>query len=332
MSELSGNLQDFPLPDVLRLLGKSRKGGVLHLYGDDARGRIYLDDGRITYATTRAGDDFADPDAPERRSGDRRRVELSGIKDRDPQHFQDHLKSQIVEVLVRLGRESSGSFVFQNGVTPSEPVKEPFLVDELLTDAEAELKEWTRIEGIIGSTATPMTMIETLPADATITIDGMAWNALAVMASSATARRVADQLGQFEIVAARAIARLVEQGLIEPALDAPPETEEAEPEPPEDVEFSEDETKQVLSALTSGTIDPPATDAEEEASEPIGLDLPSRSGEASPDDEADDGWGGLEDEPPTDPEPEPDESEFDGQPPASELARRWRNLRSTTTP
>jgi len=316
MSELSGNLSDFPLPDVLRLLAKSRKSGVLHLYGDGNRGRVYLDDGRVSYATTRAGDDFADADQPERRSSaDRRRVELGGIKDRSPDQFHDHLKSQIVEVLVRLGREASGSFVFQNGVTPTEPVREPFLVDDLLTDAEAELKEWTRIEEIIGSTATPMTMVETMPADATITIDGMAWNALAVMASSATARRIADQLGQFEIVAARALARLVEQGLVTKALDVPPAED-----PGDETELSEQETKAVLSALTANPVE-----VRTQVEEPVHLVSETELADNAPED---DGWGGL-DGPEDEPGDDLDDDIFSGdQPPASELARRWRNLRS----
>ncbi len=220
MSELSGNLRDFPLPDVLRLLGKGKKQGVLHVYGAVSRGRIYLEDGRISYATTRAGDEFADSERPgsnERR--DRRRVELANIKDRNPAQFQEHLKAQIIEVLVRLGREASGSFVFQTGISPEEPVKEPFLVEEILVDAEAELKEWTRIEGIIGSTTTPMTMVSRMAADKTITVDGLAWNALAVMATHATAKNIAEELGQFEIVAARTLARLIEQGLVEPAVE-----------------------------------------------------------------------------------------------------------------
>lgn len=312
VSELSGNLQDFPLPDVLRLLAKSRKQGVLHVYGDVNRGRVYLEDGRVSYATTRAGDDFADSDSSHGTGGaERRRVELGDIKDRDPGQFQDHLKAQIVEVLVRLGRETTGSFVFQNGVAPAEPVKEPMTVDELLADAEAELKEWNRIEAIIGSTATPMTMVRTMEADQTITIDGLAWNALAVMAGSATARDVAEHLGQFEIVAGRTLARLVEQGLVEKQEDH--RAEERAPAPdPVGVELSELETKAVLSALSD--------EPEDGDDEPAPVD-------GADEGETDDGWGGLEDaeEPPV----EIDVLGDDDHPPASELARRWRNLRSS---
>ena len=349
MSELSGNLQDFPLPDVLRLLSKGKKNGVLHLYGEEHRGRVYLDDGRISYATTRAGDEFADAEgAGAAGDGERHRIDLGEIKDQNPEKFQDHLKSQIVEVLVRLGRETEGSFVFQNNVTPAEPVKEPFMVEDILSDAEAELKEWTRIENIIGTTSTRMTMVKSMPANTTITIDGTAWNALAVMTGSASARKIAGELNQFEIVAARALARLVEQGLVEPTTD------QADPEPAErsdtpiishedhrveeptqrdtdDEEFSEDETKAVLSALTGAPNESPETLSEHEpvrlVGEPDAVDVAEEEHPAESDDEDDDGWGGLED---TEPDPSPSNGDiFDhDQPPASELARRWRSLRS----
>jgi hypothetical protein len=334
MSELSGNLQDFPLPDVLRLLSKGKKNGVLHLYGDEHRGRVYLDDGRISYATTRSGDEFADADGPTPiGSGERQRIDLGEIKDQNPEKFQDHLKSQIVEVLVRLGRETEGSFVFQNGVTPAEPVKEPFLVDEILGDAEAELKEWTRIEGIIGTTSTPMTMVRSMPANTTITIDGMAWNALAVMSGSGSARKIANQLNQFEIVAARALARLVEQGLVEPAADIAGSDAarfESEPEQVQEADFSEIETKAVLSALTGGSVagedtapEPVRLVGEHEAADDGGGDEHGRENDG----DEDDGWAGLDD---PEPAPEPTAGDiFDNvQPPASELARRWRSLRS----
>lgn len=307
MSELSGSLEDFPLPDVMRLLARGRKDGVLHVYGDTSRGRVYLDEGRISYATTRASDDFAEGDGAEGANGahDRRRTKLIDVADDDPTRFMEYLESQIVEVLVRLGRESSGSFVFQNGVRPTEPVKEPFPIDGLLARAEGELKEWHRIEDIIHSTATPLTLNGSMAADHQITIDGLAWNAIACLAGQASSRDIAKELGEFEIVAARTMARLVEQGLVTvlqaPQAPQPPPVSE-EPPPPDDFlvpkqpepELSASETREVLSALSSKDIDRPVARAETPTDEPPVVDD-----------------GDLEQ-------------------PSSELARRWRTLRSAT--
>ena len=329
MSELSGSLEDFPLPDVLRLLNRGTKHGVLHVYGDVVRGRVYLDEGRISYATTRSTDDFAEGAGAENRAdADRRRLHLEEVGDEDPELFNDFLKLQITEVLVRLGRETSGSFVFQNGVIPEESVKEPFSVDEVLAAAEAELKEWTRIEAIIGTTSQPMTLVLPVEEDRQIKLSGLEWNTLGVLATTATTREVAERLQMFEIVAGRIIARLVEEGLVEVAMDPkaakapsapPPVEEEPVPSPVEDAaalieedddddeettDLSEDETREVLSALTRD--------------EPRGAEGFEGLGDDEPEDET------ADDE---DVGPDQD-NDLDEQPPASELARRWRNLRA----
>ncbi len=332
MSELSGSLEDFPLPDVLRLLSRRTKHGVLHVYGDVVRGRVYLDEGRISYATTRSTDDFAEGAGAENRAdADRRRLHLEEVGHEDPELFNDFLKLQITEVLVRLGRETSGSFVFQNGVIPEESVKEPFSVDEVLAAAEAELKEWTRIEAIIGTTSRPMTLVLPIEEDRQIELSGLEWNTLGVLATTATTREVAERLQMFEIVAGRIIARLVEEGLVEVAMDPkaakapsapPPVEEEPVPSPVEEAvtllreqeeeeddeaeavegssDLSEDETREVLSALTR---DEPRSAEEFEG---LGDDEPADDGNAG---------GGRG-------------TDLDEQPPASELARRWRNLRA----
>lgn len=345
MSELSGSLEDFPLPDVLRLLAKGHKDGVLHMYGDVVRGRVYLDDGRISYATTRETDDFAEGQGSEpRKSEDRRRVRLDEVHDDDPELFGEVLRLQIVEVLVRLGRETSGSFVFQNGVAPQEPVKEPFEVNELLAAAEAELKEWHRIESIIGTTSTPLRMVTGVPDDQKISLDGTAWNALAALGDGDTTRAVAERLNVFEIVAARIMARLVEDDLVEIARDPkaavpttsvvesyesdPPVREEPVLEPryveevdvgeqpaaddddddddePDDHELSEEETREVFSALSGASSSSSADSDEPRSAASLGFE-------------------GLDDEPAT-PAAQQDQEEA---PPASELARRWRNLRA----
>ena len=48
---MSGSLEEIPLPDLMQLLGTSRKSGVLVLEADAGVGRIYLDGGAIRYAT-----------------------------------------------------------------------------------------------------------------------------------------------------------------------------------------------------------------------------------------------------------------------------------------
>lgn len=54
--ELSGNLSDFGLADILQILSLSRKTGTLALAAGPVVGKIMIEDGRITYAEIRPGD------------------------------------------------------------------------------------------------------------------------------------------------------------------------------------------------------------------------------------------------------------------------------------
>ncbi len=57
---LTGALEAFPLPEVLRLLARSQKSGALRIDAADVQGRLYLTDGSLTFATTRREEDLAD--------------------------------------------------------------------------------------------------------------------------------------------------------------------------------------------------------------------------------------------------------------------------------
>ncbi len=47
---MTGNLEEIPLPDLLQLFGTSRKNGVLVIRTETLVGRIYLTQGRVTFA------------------------------------------------------------------------------------------------------------------------------------------------------------------------------------------------------------------------------------------------------------------------------------------
>ncbi|HEY7545245.1 MAG TPA: DUF4388 domain-containing protein, partial [Blastocatellia bacterium] len=58
--ELTGNLSDFALTDILQILALSRKTGVLSLEGVDFQGKIFIEDGRVTFASLSTGETLAD--------------------------------------------------------------------------------------------------------------------------------------------------------------------------------------------------------------------------------------------------------------------------------
>ncbi|PYP84607.1 MAG: hypothetical protein DMF61_19615 [Blastocatellia bacterium AA13] len=58
--ELTGNLSDFALTDILQILALSRKSGTLSLESGGVHGRIIVDQGRIIQASMRPGSPFSE--------------------------------------------------------------------------------------------------------------------------------------------------------------------------------------------------------------------------------------------------------------------------------
>jgi hypothetical protein len=58
--ELTGDLSDFALADILQILALSRKTGTLSLQNGSVEGRIIIEQGRITHASVSPGETLAD--------------------------------------------------------------------------------------------------------------------------------------------------------------------------------------------------------------------------------------------------------------------------------
>lgn len=58
--ELTGDLSDFALTDILQILALSRKTGTVVLENGNLAGKIIMEDGRITHASLSPGESFAD--------------------------------------------------------------------------------------------------------------------------------------------------------------------------------------------------------------------------------------------------------------------------------
>jgi len=58
--ELTGDLSDFALTDILQILALSRKTGTVSLENGNLAGKIIMEDGRITHASLSPGESFAD--------------------------------------------------------------------------------------------------------------------------------------------------------------------------------------------------------------------------------------------------------------------------------
>ena len=148
---LSGTLETFSLPDVLRLLSSTKKTGLLALDGDRGRGRIWVRDGAIV---------GADAD---------RAVE-------------DALEGVAFELL----RFVDARFEFDSG---AELVGdgEPRPVDDVLAEAESRLAEWREIEAVVPSLDVWARMVTEVDGDRTVA--PAQWRVLAQVGTGAPSSR-----------------------------------------------------------------------------------------------------------------------------------------------
>jgi hypothetical protein len=217
MDVLQGDLESFPLSDVVRLVADGERTGVLRVETGPITGRIFLVAGRLTYATTRGGDGSVSALA---RLGTRSERDRRGRNPEGkwPDPARPLILRQIAEVMLRLDRGTGGRFWFVEGVmTRAYGVEEVqrFTVDEVLAAAESRREEWGRIVRILPDAGGRFVMRPTLPGNENdMVVDASSWCVLAVMGDGASAQDVAERLNLFEMSAAGLLADLYESGMI----------------------------------------------------------------------------------------------------------------------
>jgi len=184
---LSGTLETFSLPDVLRLLSSTKKTGVLALDGDRGSGRVWVDDGAIVAA------------ASARTTTD----EIDGV---------------VFELL----RFEDASFVFDSGAEPDAPAEDRRDVEAALEAAEARLAEWRDIEAVVPSLDVRVSMVSDIDDDLTVTPPQ--WRVLAAVGTGISGHGLSARLDQGEYDVCRQLRDLVEAGMV--ALDELDEADE----------------------------------------------------------------------------------------------------------
>lgn len=179
---LSGTLETFSLPDVLRLLSSTKKTGLLALDGDRGQGRIWVRDGAIV---------AADADRA----------------------LNEHIEGVAFELL----RFADAEFEFETGAETSTDGSSHD-VEDVLAEAELRLAEWREIEAVVPSLDVCVRMVEHIDADRTVTADQ--WRILAKVGTGADGHALAGQLEQGEYDVCRQLRDLVQDGMVE-LTDAP---------------------------------------------------------------------------------------------------------------
>jgi hypothetical protein len=170
--ELSGDLSDFALTDILQILALSRKSGTLSLQSGELCGTIVIERGRITHAAVDNGESLADRLTRENRIS---REALAKLKEiggdggggvwtlkslllesglLSPEDLEDVARRHIhdvVGILVRLERGRFG--IDLNQIDPIAPMEEVGISDgldvgEVLLGAAKEIDEDTKEETV----------------------------------------------------------------------------------------------------------------------------------------------------------------------------------------
>jgi len=168
--ELSGDLSDFALTDILQILALSRKSGTLSLQSGELCGTIVIERGRITHAAVDKGESLADRLTRENRITKEALAKLKEIGGGGgvwtlkslllesgllaPEDLEDVARRHIHDVVGVLVRLEKGRFgIDLNQIDPIAPMEEVGIsegldVGEVLLGAAKEIDEDTKEETI----------------------------------------------------------------------------------------------------------------------------------------------------------------------------------------
>lgn len=197
---LSGTLDTFALPDVLRLLASTAKTGRLRVSGNRGSGSVWVVDGEIVAS------------------------ELTSINSLNP---------TAQDVVFGLLRFEVGSFTFEADATsPIADYGSP--MEPILAGAENMLIEWRSIEEVVPSLDVWVALRPELDGP-DVMVDASRWRVIAAVGSGVQVGLIAETLQFNEVDSCRLVKEMIELGLLE-KIDAPVL---AEPEPQREVPTSE---------------------------------------------------------------------------------------------
>lgn len=210
---LTGSLEQWPLPELLNMLGSSRQSGQVEVEAGEMRGSVYLHEGNIVHAV-----------AP--------------------------LESGIAALTTLFGLHA-GTFSFEPRIpAPANTLSRP--LDELLAEVTREASEREAILKVVGGPAMhPRLSLDTPPQP--VTIQPSDWRLIAAANGSASISTIAETLGVELGTLMRAYYALGQRALVQfeapPANVIPmhvPVRVAAEPEAPAAVVIEEPETFEAL--------------------------------------------------------------------------------------
>ena len=192
---LTGNLEIFPIEEVLRLLARSRKTGCLRVDSGAQQGRLFIAGGALTFATTATDEEVRRQivNAGLVTDDDFRRVDLSGATLSEVlapnvsiSALTDFVREQIVESLFRVCRTGGGQFDFLVDVAPRYPTGQSFDPEVAIAESDRRGVEWSDIETVVPSMTVPYRLRRELPDDNPVTLQASTWRFLSAVEAGAS--------------------------------------------------------------------------------------------------------------------------------------------------
>lgn len=230
---LAGSLREFRLADVFQLLTLSKKSGTLRIRHGEAEGRIEFALGDVAFAVTDA-----------RRSPLAARLLAAGVIDEeqlrrivaaqaeggtqvvavavegndDPATVLELVREHVLDAVCSLMRledadfsfdATSGAEVDQDRVTPT---------GRLVQQTDARLAEWSQIVASLPSPSSVLGLTSH-PREA-VSVTAELWTLVSLIDGRRTVAEICDLAGLGEFATSRALAQLVNDGVLETARDA----------------------------------------------------------------------------------------------------------------
>jgi hypothetical protein len=235
---LEGDLGDFTLPDILKLLAFTNKTGRLGIVTDGVRGRVDLVKGQLRDASADAdhlplarrllGRRLLDGATLQRLLGDAEALptdlqlaqQLVGHDEDAATAVGEVLEAQALDAVFDLLRWSSGTFRFETTAEAGDNDTLPKLtlaVDAALAEAERRLSAWTEIRDRTGPGDAVVTVGR--PAEASVQVDADGWQLIGLADGPRTIDELSVLCGRGQFETRSTIAELLALGVVSVGTD-----------------------------------------------------------------------------------------------------------------
>ena len=216
---LSGNLGFVPLDEVLRLLTRADQQGSVDVWGQDVRGRIFINKKGVALATTcddkelrrhLVNSGYVDDAALG--SIDSGSSTLAPFAEKEAS-IVDLLREMTVESLYQMSRNGSSFEVTESATSPYASPR-AFELEAVLEESRRRAHEWSDVYKVISDLDAVIRLNRDLGEQDSVKIGRDAWRLLCEMGSGASVRLIAERLGTTDFWTARVAANLSEQHLL----------------------------------------------------------------------------------------------------------------------